>query len=201
MPVLSTLRRTPYALVTSLAVLSLAACSGSSAGGGGSSQDDFTSVPAKNLPQATALAKDGSTVSAGTWGVVKYGTTDGKVTVMAIKVTDVRVGKCGALKDLRGVGDMSTTTPFYVSFSWAPMKGDPQASPIQSLSNPEGSTLSVPRGFAKCKTPAALDYTGSLGDEQHGCAVLAATSGVPTSMVFDPPRGSQKVSFALPAGA
>jgi hypothetical protein len=188
------LRSAQIALGASIIALLLAACGGSSDGG---SSDDYTAVPAKNLPGVTDLAKDKSTVPVGEWGVVKYVSTEDKATVLAIKITDVKAGKQGDLKGLMGAGDLSASTPYYVSYSWANIEGDARFSPSQSLATPDGSALSVPNSFEKCKIPEALDYAAALGDEQHGCQVLATESGPPNSVVFNSVRGGRDVSFAL----
>ncbi|WP_125130655.1 hypothetical protein [Microbacterium sp. 10M-3C3] len=167
--------------------------------------DRVVAPRASDAPAADAVVPDETVVDAGEWGVVRYTSTEGDATIVAVKPTGVAAGEPGALGDVMapGVHDLDRATPYYVSYVWAPLSGDADFSPAQDLvagSPADATTLSVPRELALCDPPAAHDYGAGLGYEQRGCAVVASTAGPPSSLVFQGPEGSSAgVTFTLPA--
>lgn len=182
-------------------LIALVGCSGGSAP---SRDEQYTAPPATDAPAADALLPDGSTTSAGEWGVVRYMSTADEPTVLALKTTNVKAGEKGALGDVMvpGAKGLDTATPYYVSYVWVNLSGDDHYSPNQSVVAAGGAdvmTLSVPARLALCDPPAATDYSAGFGHEQRGCAVVASSSGPPEALVFQGPEGSTKdVSFQLP---
>lgn len=189
-----------------LAVLTLAGCSG-----GGEPPAPTPSV-LQGLPTAEEMADPGSVVPAGEWGVVGFtDTSTDAVTTFAIRIDDLAEGEAGAFADVQlmngiGNGDLESAVPYYVSFTYAVIEGDPNNSPIQSLVATDDTqssnvmSLSVPDSLEECATPGLHHYGEPAGTGNTGCAVAAAMEGAtPSGLVYTTSYGGpEPVTFALP---
>jgi hypothetical protein len=191
------------------AALAVAGC------GGGS--DATTAAPtyvkATGLPAPTAVAKDGSTVPAGTWAVVRTSRPSSQqYGVLAVQVTSMVKGDAGALKDVRSLAgppavDLATAVPFYVSVGFSNLAGYKLADPNMSLfgSDRAGAdtgfaTLSVASDLKKCTTPDDGNYAGDYGFLQHRCILVASAGPAPAALTYTTAGGSKDVHFTIPAG-
>ncbi len=185
-------------LVLTAVVTAIAGCSSAEP-----ADEWYTAPPVVGAPSADQVQPDDGAVAAGEWGAVRYMSTDDEETVLAVKTTALVVGEKGALGEVTvpGGDDLSEATPYYVSYSWANLTGDEDFSPSQNMvaGDPDAMTLSVPERFRGCEPAEGHEIGAGLGKEMRGCAVVASTSGPPTTLVFQGPQGSSTdVSFAVP---
>lgn len=195
-------------------LLLLAACSSSGSESGSGTERSLQK--ASGLPPAAAVARNGTAVAVGRWGVVAARDSQDKPVTFAIKAIAVRHGKAGELEDVQllnndGTTDPAKAVPYYISYDYAVLAGGVLESPVQELSaasratgdsDPTLTTLLVPDEFERCE-PRGDDNAvpPGLGYDRHGCIVaLAARSGVvPKYLRYDKLTGSERVRFPIPA--
>lgn len=194
-------------LALSLAALTLpsAACGSTS---GASSSTLRTVVKATDLPPASQVAANSTVVAPGTWGIVQR--PDLPVTY-AVKATAIQHGKPGELGDVRvlnGYTDLSTATPYYISFDYVVLAGNKNESPIRQLTAIGTTdvdkiiTLSISNDLYKCDPPAdKVVSPPDTGYVLQGCVVAVAAAGTePTFLRYYELKGSKDVRFPIPAG-
>lgn len=201
--------RTLVSAISAATALVLAACS----------SGDRHTVAASltkptDLPPASAVAPDDSTIPTGSWGVVTSPQPGGPTDVFAIKAVSIVAGKAGALNDLttlngvEGEGvDLATGIPYYIAYTYAALDGMPADAPNQLLyaasardDTNDIDTLLVPDDEEHCEPPSDDALPTTFGVARHECAVAVAAPGTtPTTLVFKGNTGgSSNVQFAIP---
>ena len=176
----------------------------------------IAATPAPDLPAASDLADPDKVVPAGEWAVVEVPKTAGSDThiPVAVKVTSVKKGEPGDLKDVTSVTGnnelIKTGTPWYITVHWAALEGDGFDSPANGIwgwnteTDTSAMNLSLPASLRRCAEPVT-DVAGGVNLEQVSCSVAMFED---SALVLDQvryvnattyPGSDNGIRFAVPA--
>jgi hypothetical protein len=152
------------------------------------------------MPADQEQTPGNSHIQAGRWAFVSVddsGAVGPMTSTMAVRVNGAWVGEKGSLAD-RTIAhepgeptvDMELATPYFVSYSYVVLSGDPYAAPhMELMPGPEGTLLRVSSPLADMDCP---DYwpiiEREIGLELRRCVVAITTDdGAPRALVQQVP--------------
>lgn len=158
--------------------------------------------PALQLPDDRSVVAPGTHVAAGTWGFLMVAFTDNSTpnptttdSLVGVRINGLWSGPVGSLAD-RTINqppgqapiDLTTATPFYLSYSYVVVEGDAQSAPkLSVLPTTEGTLFEVTSALVGARN--CPDYPGpltrGLGQEVRNCLVSLTSDGArPTALLF-----------------
>ena len=188
-----------------LVVLALAGCAPSSTQVAPPSPkvQESPILPDLGLPADTSPLIGNSQVAAGDWGFVSIQTENTSTeSLVGVRVNGIWAGSEGALADhkfdsaLADQVSLPTATPFYLSYSYVVVSGDPKAMPqVNLLPTVDGTLYEITSalvGGRKCPDQPGPTERG-LGREVRVCLVAISDNGArPTGLSRELPNTDPK---------